>query len=64
MSVRVPRCPTCPYTFVRPSRYRIREWPLMLVLRRPYRCGCCKERFFARFFPFDYVVAVVRAWLF
>jgi hypothetical protein len=51
MKLRMPRCPECPYTFIKPSKFRWFEWPSLLLMQRPYRCGCCKRRFFGRFSP-------------
>ena len=47
----MPRCPECPYTFVKPSRFRWFELPLAIVFVRPFRCNCCQGRFFGRFSP-------------
>jgi hypothetical protein len=51
MKLRTPSCPDCPYTFVKPSSFRWFELPAAMLLLRPYRCGCCKRRFFGRFSP-------------
>ncbi len=63
MQVRMPGCQHCPYTFMYPSRVQWREVPLLLLLRRPYRCGCCKTRYLGRYYPIDYLVSLVHSWL-
>jgi hypothetical protein len=51
VKVRAPRCPHCPYAFVAPARFRWYEWPMALVLRRPYRCQTCQNRYFGKIYP-------------
>lgn len=53
VKVRAPKCPVCPYAFVAPAHFRWYEWPLVLVLRRPYRCRECNTRYVGRFYPWE-----------
>jgi hypothetical protein len=39
------RCPNCINKRANPSRRRWFEWPLLLLLLRPYRCAHCSRRF-------------------
>jgi predicted RNA-binding Zn-ribbon protein involved in translation (DUF1610 family) len=39
------QCPECPLSEAAPSRFRWWEWPYALLLRRPYRCSHCGNRF-------------------
>jgi predicted Zn-ribbon and HTH transcriptional regulator len=44
-SPRMPSCPDCHSTQVRPSRFRAVELVLMALVLRPFRCRRCATRF-------------------